>query len=175
MDIDSKIQGKKNVAFIDDFLPGDTFLSMTEQIMGDSFPWFYSPFKTNAHESGGVFDSQLTHTFYFDEKWNSPYLWAVEPVLSILNPKEIVRIKANLTVPSTEVRQWGMHVDFDDPEITTGILYFTECDGGTVFDGGKRVESKPNRFVHFPANTFHSGETFTNAKARCVINFNLIL
>lgn len=174
MDLDSRTQDKKSVVFIDDFLPNNTFLNITEKLMGDNFPWFYLPFKTT-FEDTGIFDSQFTHTFYFDNKWNSPYLWAVEPILSILNPKEIVRIKANLTVPSTEVRQWGMHTDFDDPKITTGILYFTDCDGGTVFGDGKRVESRPNRFVYFPANTFHSGETFTNAKSRCVINFNVIL
>lgn len=159
---------------IDDFLPKSTFENIQRQMLGDNFPWYYRPYKTTT-EDGGIFDSQFTHTFYFDGRWNSPHVWAVEPVLSILNPKEIVRIKANLTVPYTEVRQWGMHTDFDDPEITTGILYLTESDGGTVFNGGSRVDCVPNRFVHFNADTFHSGETFTNAKVRCVINFNVIL
>jgi hypothetical protein len=166
---------KTEVLFIDNFLPSETFENIKAQMMGDNFPWFYLPFKTHAQDNNDIFDSQFTHTFYFGGKWNSPYMWAVEPILSILNPKEIVRIKANLTVPSTKVSTWGMHTDFNDPSITTGIFYLTECDGGTVFEGGKKVDSKPNRFAYFPADTHHSGETFTDAKARCVINFNLIL
>lgn len=164
-----------DVLLIDNFLPSETFENIKAQMMGDNFPWFYRPYKTQATHDDGIFDSQFTHTFYFDGKWNSPYLWAVEPILSIINPIEIVRIKANLTVPSTEVKEWGMHMDFVDPKITTGIFYFTECDGGTVFSDGRRVESKPNRFISFPANTPHSGETFTDAKARCVMNFNMIM
>ena len=164
-----------DVLLIDNFLPSETFENIKAQMMGDNFPWFYRPYKTQATNDDGIFDSQFTHTFYFDDKWNSPYLWAVEPVLSILNPQNIMRIKANLTVPHSEVKQWGMHTDFNDPLMTTGILYLTDCDGGTVFSDGKRVESKSNRFISFPANTFHSGETFTNAKARVVINFNVFL
>lgn len=173
--MDIRKQTNSKISVIDNFLPLETFKTIQEQIMGDNFPWYYSPWKTSHDANEGVFDSQFTHMFYFDEKWNSPHLWAVEPILSILDPKIIVRIKANLTVPSTIVKPWGMHVDFDNSMITTGILYLTDCDGGTVFEDGSRVESASNRFVYFPATTQHSGETFTNAKARCVINFNLVL
>ena len=165
----------KDVSVIDNFLPSDTFDNIAQQMLGNNFPWFYYPHKTVDEETDDVFDSQFAHTFYRDGEWNSQAMWAVEPILSILNPKEIVRIKANLTVPATNIRTWGMHTDFDDPSITTGIFYLTDCDGGTVFSDGSVVNSVANRFVHFPANTFHSGQTFTNAKARCVINFNVIL
>ena len=144
-------------------------------MMSGNFPWYYYPFKSYADHSGGVYDYQLSHTFFRDEEWNSNAMWAVEPVLSIVDPKVIVRIKANMTLAAPTVSTCGMHTDFDNSMITTGILYFTECDGGTVFEDGERVESIPNRFAYFNATKRHSAETFTNAKARCVMNFNFVL
>lgn len=163
------------VSVIDDFLPASTFLTIRERMLSGNFPWYYYPFKSYADSDGGINDYQLSHTFFRDEEWNSNAMWAVEPVLSIVDPKVIVRIKANLTFASHAVSTCGMHTDFDNSMITTAILYLNECDGGTVFEEGERVESIPNRFAYFNTTKRHSAETFTNAKARCVINFNFIL
>lgn len=163
------------ISVIDNFLPADTFLTIRERMLSGSFPWYYYPYKSYDDSSGGVYDCQLSHTFFRDEEWNSNAMWAVEPVLSIIDPKVIVRIKANLTLASHFVAPCGMHTDFDNSLVTTAILYMTECDGGTVFDDGQRVESIPNRFAYFNATKPHSAETFTNAKARCVINFNFVV
>lgn len=163
------------ITVIDDFLPATTFLTIRERMLSGSFPWYYYPYKSYEGIDAGIHDYQLSHTFFRDDEWNSNAMWAVEPVLSIVDPKVIVRIKANLTMPTSSVMPLGMHTDFDNSLVTTAILYFTECDGGTVFDDGKRVESLPNRFAYFNATKMHSAETFTNAKARCVINFNFIV
>ena len=143
--------------------------------MSNRFPWYFYPYKTHESVDDGVFDSQLSHTFYIDGGWNSQNTWAVDPILSILNPMEIVRIKANLTVPSVSVSTLGMHTDYQDSSITTAIFYLVDCDGGTVFEGGRVIDSVPNRLVSFPATTTHSAQSFTNAKARCVINFNVVI
>lgn len=167
--------GTDGISIIDDFLPQETFVKIQNGMMSNLFPWYFSPFKTYFDADGGVFDSQLNHTFFFDNQWNSPNMWAVEPILTILNPSKILRIKANLTMPQSSVGTVGMHTDFDDPEVTTAIFYLVDCDGGTVFETGEVVASVPNRLVSFPATVSHSAQTFTNAKARCVINFNFVL
>lgn len=172
--IDRNIDSKSLVA-VDDFLPAEIFDKIRDRMLSDTFPWFYSPFKTYAEDNNNPYDSQLTHTFFYSDKWNSDAYWAVDPVLSIVDPKVLVRIKANLTLPTDSIRTCGMHTDFDNSLITTGILYLTETDGGTTFADGEFVESVPNRFAYFNATKAHSAQTFTNAKARCVINFNFVL
>lgn len=171
----NKEVSSKSLTVVDDFLPEDVFGNIRNRMLSDTFPWFYSPFRTFAEQNQDPYDSQLTHTFFHSEKWNSDAYWAVDPVLSIFDPKVIVRIKANLTLASDSVRNCGMHTDFDNSLITTGILYLTGTDGGTVFADGEFVESVPNRFAYFNATKAHSAQTFTNAKVRCVINFNFVL
>lgn len=166
---------QSQLSVIDDFLPDDIFSSMRERMLSNSFPWYFYPYRTYEDRDGGIHDCQMNHTFYQDEAWNSDAHWAVDPVLSIVDPKVIVRIKANLTFPADSVKDCGMHTDFDNSLITTGILYLTETDGGTVFADGEFVESVPNRFAYFNATKAHSAQTFTNAKVRCVINFNFVL
>ena len=46
--------------------------------------------------------------------------------------------------------------------------------GYTEFENGERVYSKANRAVIFDGQTMHSGVSCTDAKYRCVINWNFL-
>ena len=52
------------------------------------------------------------------------------------------------------------------------IYYVNSNDGYTEFEDGTRIETIENRLLVFDSSLWHTGSTCTNAKVRCVINFN---
>ena len=52
------------------------------------------------------------------------------------------------------------------------ILYLNSNNGGTQFKDDKFVQSKKNRLVTFPTDTYHAAVSSTDAKLRFVLNMN---
>jgi hypothetical protein len=96
----------------------------------------------------------------------------IEPILAVVNPSAIMRIKANLTVATDRIIEYPFHVDIKNFKGTTAVFYVNNNDGYTIFKDGSVVESKENRLVIFNSEILHAGTTCTDAKIRCVINFN---
>ena len=95
------------------------------------------------------------------------------PIVERIKPKELYRIKANLTLATdqTYVGRWHKDFDFD---CKTAVYYVNTNDGFTRFRNGEVVKSVANRFVVFDSKDLHVGSTATDTKARCLINFNYI-
>ena len=134
------------------------------------FAWYFSPSKV----SGGDGFAQFTHQFYNGQTVRSKFFDDLLPMLEILNPVSLIRIKANLQLKDTEVRMTGMHLDIDNPieNQKTGIFYMNTNNGKTIFEDGEEIESVENRMIIFPASKRHAGTTHTDTMYRCVINFN---
>jgi len=135
----------------------------------NSFPWYLSPIMTSTDKF-----SQLVHIFYFDDKINSSFLKELTPILDLLKPKKLIRIKANLVMRAPSIRDHGYHVDYSIPDLVTAILYLNSNNGYTRFKEGGKIFSERNKLVKFKGNKHHTGSTCTDKEYRSVINFNYI-
>lgn len=152
---------------IDNFLPDRIFNKFQEGMMSKSFPWYWSSEKVP--ENNSYRNCQLVHTLYED---HTPYSdWDISPVISHLNIKAIHRIKANLTLYTPEIYEYGLHTDVDF-QCYTAVYYLNTNDGYTIFEDGAKVESVANRILIFDSMKMHTGTTCTNEKRRVVLNLN---
>jgi hypothetical protein len=103
----------------------------------------------------------------------SDYYDNLMPLLSKINPKEILRVKANLGTRTTTHIEGGMHTD-SKMEHTTAIFYLNTNNGFTVFKNGDKVNSLENRLVVFNSTILHSGFSQTDTNIRVVLNLNYI-
>ena len=108
----------------------------------------------------------------------SQFAEQMNPILEIINPLSLLRIKANLLTRTPKIIENEFHVDLTDlseeksKQVTTSIFYVNTNNGYTEFEDGTKVESVANRLVTFPANMKHTGTFCTDEKTRVVINFN---
>ena len=111
---------------------------------------------------------------------DSPFLPLLYPIFLLLDPRLILRIKANLQPKTPEIEMTPWHQDISignklKDEITNCILYMNTNNGYTELKDGTKIESIENRLVMFSNSLEHRGTTCTDVKKRVVINFNFIL
>jgi hypothetical protein len=165
---------------IDDFLPQEISDNIKDYMTGRvaRFPWYYNVSVTLPEDTNySLNHHQFTHVFYKDLKPHSSDFGLMEPILDILKPRAIDRIKANLNPITSEKIVYPWHVDFsesDNPFAKTAIYYVNTNNGVTMFEDGTEIESVQNRMVIFNQNMRHTGTTCTDTKIRCLINFNYI-
>ena len=121
---------------------------------------------------------QFVHLIYGGNVPHSSLYEKTFPILEIIQPFIIVRIKANLLTRTSNIVENAFHVDINDlseeklKQWTTSIFYVNTNNGYTKFEDGTKVESVANRMVTFPANIKHTGTSCTDKKTRIIINFN---
>ena len=152
----------------DNFLDKSEFENINKTFHLSNFPWYFMPFKV--HE--GDDNYQFYHLFIAKGKVLSNYFDILHPILKKLGVKEILRIKANLTLKQNEHIQSDMHVDFKDCK--TAIFYLNTNNGYTLFAKGNKILSQENRVVEFDSNLKHCAVDHTDIKYRIVINFNYL-
>ena len=152
----------------DNFLEKSEFENINKTFHLSNFPWYFMPFKV--HE--GDDNYQFYHLFLAKGKVLSEHFDILHPVLKKLGVKEIIRIKANLTLKQKEHIKSDMHVDFKDCK--TAIFYLNTNNGYTLFDKGDKIHSRENRIVEFDSNLKHCAVDHTDSKYRIVINFNYL-
>lgn len=159
------------IDIIDNFIPHDAFCELQHAVLRGDFPWYVCETKVSDDESS-LLNFQFTHTLYNEFCPQSGYIKLIDPILKRINPKAILRIKANLTTVTDKIYEYGLHVD--DPKFSgkTGIFYLNSNNGYTLFENGQKIESIANRFVEFDAIIKHTGTSSTDSKFRCVLNFN---
>lgn len=149
------------------FLKNEDFLKIKNVLLNDSFPWFFCKKIVDSEKH-----FQFFHNFYRDYSINSSFFNLLNPIVEKINPISIVRIKANLLCKTDKNEEHGMHVDYDNPKITTAIFYCNTNNGYTKFKDGTKIKSEENKFIEFNANQEHTGSSCTDEKVRIVINFN---
>tara|TARA_B110000285_G_C14915900_1_gene510193 strand:+ start:342 stop:695 length:354 start_codon:yes stop_codon:yes gene_type:complete len=113
----------------------------------------------------------FTHNFLKKDNEPSKWLPYLNPLLSKINAKKILRIKANY-IPKTPILiSHPYHIDLDH-KCKTGILYINNNDGFTRFKKSETVSSEENKFIEFDSQIEHHGTTCTNRPARVLINLN---
>lgn len=157
---------------IDNFLPLETFVNIRNMFLSNEFPWYWSESKIYGMPEDDLYNHQMVHTFYEDNKVYSQ--WRIDPLIQNLNPKALVKIKANLTVKMEKKYKYGFHKDNEWGQLNcnTAIYYVNNNDGYTFFENGDKIESVANRMVIFNSDHLHTGTSCTDQKRRVVVNFN---
>jgi len=173
----------KNIKIEDNFLPQETFTRIQDiflqgiqnQNENTFIPW---KFKDGIDYFSDVDKFQFVHVFYMNYQSQSQFMTLVNPILELLQPISIFKIKANLLTRTPEIVENKLHVDMRDltaeqtRQWTTSIFYINTNNGYTKFENGTKVESVANRMISFPTNMKHKGTSCTDEKIRVVINFN---
>jgi len=150
------------------FLTKKDFSFLNEKMTCNTFPWYFN--KKN-HEDSSIFNRQFCHVFFNNYQINSNYFELITPILNILKPKALIRIKANMNLPSENIyKNLPPHVDFDF-HCKTAIFYLNTNDGFTSIED-KSIGSEENKMVIFNSQKKHYGTNCTNQPYRIVINFN---
>jgi hypothetical protein len=153
---------------LNNVIKNDEALKIKDLLISQTFSWFYI--------EGVVFEKennfQFTHMFYDNFKINSNYFEILNPILNVLKPSAIIKIKANLLLKDTKVTEHTMHIDTNTKNSKTAVYYVNTNNGYTKFSDGKKVSSKINRLVTFDSNLEHAGTTCTDSNYRIVLNFN---
>jgi len=163
----------------DNFLEQGQFDKLQKFICGSEpkLPWFFYPYIVYQDD---VDKFQFVHSFYRDNSIQTPFLEELFPILDILRPSAIFRIKANLITKTPNIVENIFHIDMLDSKDTpeklkywsTSIFYVNTNNGYTKFEDGTKVESVANRMVTFPSYMKHLGTSCTDETFRIVINFN---
>ena len=115
-----------------------------------------------------------THTFHDRQRIESQYFDILLPLLEKINPKALVRIRANCNTITDRIIEHGYHTDVPSgANCITSIFYLNTNNGYTKFkEDGSIVNSVANRLLTFPSDTKHTSTTTTDVTQRIVINFN---
>jgi len=155
----------------------DNYLSVEEHLIlktimeSDTFPWYYNHYKVfKVNSNKKLFEYQLVHIFYLENKVNSDFFSELNPIIKKLKPLSLVRIKANLNPIAHNLIEFSEHQD-QGFKCKAAIYYLNDNDGYTMI-GKNKVESKANRMVLFDADKKHYGTNSTNCNNRMLINFN---
>tara|TARA_B100000482_G_scaffold178525_1_gene149678 strand:+ start:185 stop:751 length:567 start_codon:yes stop_codon:yes gene_type:complete len=175
------------IEIYDNFLDDISFKKIEKEIMSSPFLWAWcnntvTPKEyQNKYDGGGgvgleedhLDNYQMYHMIYNNCEPTSPTYKSLDPLLKKLEAVSILKIKANLNPRTSKIIEHGFHTDMEY-KCYTGIFYLNTCDGYTVFENGKKVESVANRYIEFDSHLMHSGTSTTDSKRRVVINFNYI-
>ena len=155
----------------DDFLPPNEY-GILKSYLSSEFPWGIAS-KLNYDDQNPYFvkkiydvEERARHewTAHIDER---PFIFITQKI----NMVAMLRIKANMYLPSKVNDIHYPHVDYDFPH--QGALFFLDaCDAPTYMSDGIGIESKPNRLLLFNASTPHSSSAPTNTSYRQTININ---
>ena len=160
----------------DNFLDKDVFRFISDQLMGDHFPWNYMAgvvgyADTQSDEDGDYY--YFTHGFYRDNKFWTNYEQVFQPIIDAIDPVALIRVKANLYPNVGVYHQHGWHSDL---EVThkAALFYINTNNGHTVLEDGTKIESVANRLLTFDGSKKHASTTCTDQNVRVNININHI-
>jgi hypothetical protein len=162
---------------IDNFLNDKDFASIQDALMNEDFPWFFNKsvaYSSNKIANDSLNNWQFTHTFYNNFFPCSDAIYSLKPLIDMIDPAAIIRIKANLTPHSEKHIIYDFHVDTEEVNCKTCVFYINTNDGFTLLEDGSKINSIANRFVSFNSTTLHTGTSCTDQKYRCLININYI-
>ena len=159
---------------IDNALNHEDFTKLKDFMMSDC-DWYFSESIVSGEDENFP-TCCFTHAFYdyrnYHVHCSSSYNLLL-PIIEILKPVSLVRVKANMYVNQNKFVMHDMHTD-SDRDINAALFYVNSNNGKTIFLDGTEIESVENRLVIFKANTPHRSTNCTDQYRRVNINFNYI-
>ena len=163
---------------IDDFMPrewhGELYMNVVDN---PHFPWYDNKVLNQGIAVEEKHNQQFCHLLYKDREVQSQNFHFFSPLFKQLNVDMIYRSQLNLTTCTSEIREFGYHIDnpLENDYMKyckTAVYYINTCDGYTGFKDGRKVESVANRLCIFPSDLMHTSTTTTSERSRYVININ---
>jgi hypothetical protein len=161
---------KNKFIVIKNVLKKENFLTIKNTLEGGNFPWYFS--KVLIEKINNNF--QFVHTFYNNFTVNSNFYDLIIPIIEVLKPLSLIKIKANLLPQEKNIVEHGMHVDHYHKKCKTAIYYVNTNNGYTKFLDKTKILSEENKLLIFNTEEEHTGTTCTNVSRRIVINFNYV-
>jgi hypothetical protein len=162
---------KNKFIVIENVLKKEYFLKIKNNLEGDMFPWYLSDILCGEINKNNF---QFVHLFYDKLTINSNFYHLVEPLIKVLKPLALIKIKANLLLQEKNIIEHGMHVDYSHKNGKTAIYYVNTNNGYTKFSDGTKISSEENKLLIFDTEEKHTGTTCTDTLKRIVINFNFV-
>lgn len=151
---------------IDNFLDEAPFKAIQKIFTSEHFPWYFNN-KINDFEE----ETYFTHIIYNEFISTSPHFNTIINLVLRLQPKALIRIKANLYLKTKKLITHAPHVDY--PFSHKGAIFYLNTNNGkTILEDGKKIDSVANRILFFDASKEHSSTSCTDEKRRLNINFN---
>lgn len=156
---------------VKNFLPKHVYRNIKETIFSYQFPWYYNENVLIPEDQLGQKPMyQFYHVFYANNEPLSKHYNFLTPIIDILNPSLICRIKANLNPRTEKIIETGLHTDDNDVRFKSAVFFLNTCDGYCKILN-KKIFSEDNKMVLFNSNLEHTGSTTTNQNRRVLINF----
>jgi hypothetical protein len=153
---------------IDNALSEKDFSNIKNMLMGNQFSWYYNSSVANSEDKENYY---FTHTFFENHKFCSQYVSILKPIFEIINPKALIRIKANMYPKTEKILNHGMHSDQEYKHLGA-IYYINNNNGYTKLGNGKKIDSLENRLMLFDSSIEHCSTSCTDENVRININFN---
>ena len=171
---------KSEYKIIDNALNINDFDILKDFVLGDKFCWYFE--KDVVNKSWAIeplTEGQMNWNFFwfhsiFSENMvvTSPDIWnAIQPILSVLKPKSLIRAKANSYPKTPRIVHHQDHTDLPY-EHTGALFYLNTNDGLTILEDGTEIKSIENRILLHDASKPHHSTTCTDASRRVNLNFN---
>ena len=159
------------IKVIKSFLKKEEAENIEQKFTSNEFPWFITKGIVNEGKDN---DYQFNHIFYNNFRINSSLFNVLQPILNVLKPTSIIRIKANLVPKDSKITKHKIHTDVDSTvkNCKVAVYYVNTNNGCTMFKNNKKIISEKNKLVIFDGNTEHQSTTCTDKDYRIVINFN---
>jgi len=168
---------KPKYRIIDNALEEADFIKLKTLMTSTAVNWKYiEKIQTPEWQSK---EGYFLHTFFNDFATQSPHFGAIAPILRILKPQALIKIKANLYTRWKNDSQTptfhGWHKDKPYPH-QSAIFYINTNDGFTVLDNGTKegikIASVANRLLIFEGHKNHSSTDCTDQMVRMNIAFS---
>jgi hypothetical protein len=153
---------------IDNALSKQDFLKVKNTIFSKDFYWCFSDIIASDQDNKYFY---FIHNFYENFEPRSKFILILNPILNILKPKSLIRIKANLFPNLGEEVKNDIHTD--RPYTHKGAVFYINTNNGfTELEDGSKIESIENRLLLFDSSKKHRSTHCTDKKTRVNINFN---
>jgi hypothetical protein len=154
---------------IDNFLSEEAFKQVKEIVCSINFPWFFAENVANKADESDVF---FTHFLFTKNKVNSDYFDPImTPFIERIEPRAIIRARANLTIGQEKLIEHGRHTDFPYQHKVM-LFYVNTCNGFTRLEDDVKVDCVANRALFVDGDVEHNSTNCTDEKKRFVISLN---
>tara|TARA_Y100001963_G_scaffold154875_1_gene244637 strand:+ start:1916 stop:2386 length:471 start_codon:yes stop_codon:yes gene_type:complete len=150
----------------ENYLDEESLKKLNINLNSNTFPWFWVK---KIQGVDNINNYHFVHDFYTNDRICSHWFPLMESFISLIKPKALIRIKANLNVRTDKHIIFTKHRD-QEFDCKVAVFYLNSNDGYTLINN-KKIKSVKNRMLFFN-NDWHSSSTTTDQPNRIVINFN---
>ena len=180
------------IKVIKNFLPNDVFKEIHDKVFSVNFNWtlgaVLAPKPTDKKELDKIkqnqgtdnwwnttceeiYNWQLIHQLYESPGTLSSFVDIVNPVMKMIHPVILIRIKANLYPRSDKLITHKYHIDTEYTH-TSSLLYINTNNGFTILEDGTKIKSVANRLLTIDGSKKHCSTNCTDKTARVNIGVN---